>query len=54
MPIAEDVERIDRLVEESGDREHRAWLERWARDMEEAAEAADKELCEDLLDALII
>jgi hypothetical protein len=54
MTVAEDIERIGGLVEESGNPEHRAWVERWAHEMEGAAEAADDELGEDLYDALII
>lgn len=54
VTVAEDIERIDGLVDEFGDPEQRAWLERWAGAMEEACESADDQLAEDLYDGLII
>lgn len=54
MTVAEDIERIGGLVAASDNPEHRAWLERWAHDMQEACDVADEELGEDLYDALVI
>jgi hypothetical protein len=52
--VVEDVERVFRLVESSGTDEQRVWFERWREQFDNAVDAEDEELCEDMHIALVV
>jgi hypothetical protein len=52
--VVEDVERVFGLVESNGTEKQRAWLERWRKQFNEAVDAEDEELCEDMHIGLVV